>query len=497
MRIHSLLLNNIILNNRENLFKEGNILEGKIIEILNKTAIIDIKNHGMFEASLDTDFNIEVNDEISFLVKSFEDNKIHLKPLPQEQEKNISIKTNEKAEDYPIVKVLKDLNIKETKESIELVKSLMKYNIPITEKNLNYCLKTLEKLYQLSNLEDNEKVILLNPNNGEKEDNKLLMEKADIRSFLITDKNEYAEHKDISQQIKDFIRTEIKSSMRNQEKISTLEEVKESIIKEDITKENSIKENMLRKNETGNTKSDTIDTDIKIISFFLKNSIKPSLNNIKNIKAFNEDPIEFSKDFKEIDNILGKLKPFELTKGQFKLIEENLIKNINLNKDERIAELQKNISNQNNNLDKEVKEEISRLETKIDFLREINKDLSFVFFPIKHEKNPLDGIITLIKKDKRKKSYNDKVNVFINLQTHNLGNIKVSCELLSKNLYIKINVKNEDLELFKSKEEHLIEKIRLIGYSLDRIEFIVDNNIEILDSIAPNPNPTYILDLKV
>ncbi|MGJ0846810.1 hypothetical protein ACR77J_08975, partial [Tissierella praeacuta] len=126
-----------------------------------------------------------------------------------------------------------------------------------------------------------------------------------------------------------------------------------------------------------------------------------------------------------------------------------------------------------------------------------NTNLSFVFFPIKHMEKELDGVLTLIKEDRKKKNYNGKTNIYINVETYNLGNIKVSCQLSSNVLQIKMNIRNEDLELFKSTEKQLIEKISLIGYSLDRIDFILDNSIRIIDTIVSNPNPIYILDLKV
>lgn len=479
MRIQSLLLNNIILNSKENSFREGNVLEGKIIELLGKVAIMDIKDHGIIEANLETDADINLNEELLFLVKPSEDNKVNLKPLVQE--KNILYKSDGKTEEDSIMKLLKDLNIKETKESTEIVKNLMKYNIPITEKNLNHCIKTLEKLYQLLDLKEDEKVILLNPKE-ESVDTTGSIKNIDIKSLLVTDKNEHIRHEDISQQVKDILKGQPESSIENENRLNIPKEIKGNIEKE----------NIVNTKDLGSTSE-----DIKIITFLLKNDIKASLNNIKNLREFNKDPIEFSKDFKEIDNILDKLKAQESTKGIVTSHEENSVKNIDLNRDERVSELKKIINDPSNNMDKELKEDLNKLESKIDFLKEINKDLSFVFFPIKYEKKLLDGIITLIKEDKRKKTHNNKINVFINLQTHNLGNIKVACELLRENLFIKINVRGKDLELFKSAEKHLIEKIKLIGYGLDRIEFIVDNSMGILDSIAPNPNPTYILDLKV
>ncbi|WP_333637741.1 hypothetical protein [Tissierella praeacuta] len=477
MRIENLLLNNFILNNKEDILSEGYTFKGKVLELIDDLIFIEIDGKRTIQAKLETDMKMNIDDEVSFLVKSVDDNEIVLKPIIKEK-----LQLSIPKENNPISNLLKNMNIKENKISMKLVENLMRYNAPITEENITDGIKTLEKLFQLSNLTNEDKVILINNSSPMKKD--LILEKientqektpikidSNLNRELITEKNIIEDNTSPD-------KVDIKSLL---------------VISKADDKEH---ENIAPLIEEFVVNGDNVDfeEDIKIISFFLKHNIKPSLNNIKNLRELNENPIEFVKDLKLIDKRINKDSPKSINGIQ---LENNETKYIISDKDTKILELQKNISNFENTKDLKLAEDVKNFTNKIDFLKDMNKNLSFVFFPIKHMEKELDGVLTLIKEDRKKKNYNGKTNIYINVETYNLGNIKVSCQLSSNVLQIKMNIRNEDLELFKSTEKQLIEKISLIGYSLDRIDFILDNSIRIIDTIVSNPNPIYILDLKV
>ena len=420
---------------------------------------------------------MNIDDEVSFLVKSVDDNEIVLKPIIKEK-----LQLSIPKENNPISNLLKNMNIKENKISMKLVENLMRYNAPITEENITDGIKTLEKLFQLSNLTNEDKVVLINNSSPMKKD--LILEKieniqektpikidSNLNRELITEENIIEDNTSPDKVDIKSLLVISKADDKDHENIAPL--IEEFVVNGDNV---------------------DFEEDIKIISFFLKHNIKPSLNNIKNLRELNENPIEFVKDLKLIDKRINKDSPKSINGIQ---LENNETKYIISDKDTKILELQKNISNFENTKDLKLAEDVKNFTNKIDFLKDMNKNLSFVFFPIKHMEKELDGVLTLIKEDRKKKNYNGKTNIYINVETYNLGNIKVSCQLSSNVLQIKMNIRNEDLELFKSTEKQLIEKISLIGYSLDRIDFILDNSIRIIDTIVSNPNPIYILDLKV
>lgn len=482
LRIENLLLNNINLNNSDNILKEGSVFKGEILEIFEEFVLIDIIGHGVIKATADGDIDLIVGNELNFLVKFNDDGKVKIKPLDKEE-----LGTNKLVDkvDSSISKILSKFNIPEDKLSVDLVENLMKYNAPISEKNILEGIKILEKLIELTSLKSDDKVIMFENktpdenrtvsktevmykketgapkdllNKNMTEDIKV-PEKINIKNLLIVDRNSYPEKEDLSNLVKSFLDSEIK--MENKE-------------------------------------------FNKIFSFFIKNNIEPSLNNIKNLSELVRQPIEFSKDFIKLNTLLKELVNNDGDKINFNKLKDSSF-NVELNK-ENIDKTKENIKLLQEIVDKtdikavlgsNYKKEINDLENKIDFLKEMDQDLSFLFLPINYGKKELDGIFTLLKDNKNKKSMDDKINIFINLDTNNLGNIKISCLAKQETLSIKINIQKSDLKLFELAEQALIDRIESTGYTTSKIEFIVDEDFNMMDTITTNSNPNYFLDIKV
>lgn len=498
LRISNLLLNNIM--NQDEGLKAGAIVRAKILEMTEEFILIDIKGHGITKATLESDLVALKGEEVSFVVKSIMDNKVELKPLLSNDNLNENL-PNSIRKDNSISLLLKNFNIKETDSSVLLVESLMDYNVPINQENLNEAIKTLDKIIQLTSLTEEDKVILLSELVSE--DNKMLKLNQSLKEEIVkpSTENIMENKQNISQEI-------IGNKTILEEDIPKNENVKEIILAEKSDIKNLLiveKNDFLEKEDISSTVKimlgNNIDNKkelIKIISFFTKNNIKPSLNNIKNLKELNKDPVEFSKVFEEIHLLVDSLKNNKNSKG-FKFIENNLDFNKeNIEKSTgKIEELKKIVDNIKENTTVNLKETLKNLENKIDFLRDMNKDLSFLFLPINFSKKDLEGALTILKGKKNKNPSDNKTNIFINLNTNNLGNIKISCEAISDILSVNINIKKEDLGLFQSMEKQLVERILNIGYNIDRINFIADKDIQIIDSMGSNSNPTYFMDIKV
>ena len=377
----------------------------------------------------------------------------------------------------------------------------MDYNVPINQENLNEAIKTFDKIIQLTSLTEEDKVILLSELVSE--DNKMLNLNQSLKEETLkpSTENIMENKQNISQEI-------IGNKTILEEDIPKNENAKEIILAEKSHIKNLLiveKNDFLEKEDISSivkimlgNNVDNKEELIKIISFFTKNNIKPSLNNIKNLKELNKDPVEFSKVFEEIHLLVDSLKNNKNSKG-FKLIENNLEFNKeNIEKSTaKVEELKKIVDNIKENTTVNLKETLKNLENKIDFLRDMNKDLSFLFLPINFSKKDLEGALTILKGKKNKNPSDNKTNIFINLNTNNLGNIKISCEAISDILSVNINIKKEDLRLFQSMEKQLVERILNIGYNIDRINFIADKDIQIIDSMGSNFNPTYFMDIKV
>ena len=88
--------------------------------------------------------------------------------------------------------------------------------------------------------------------------------------------------------------------------------------------------------------------------------------------------------------------------------------------------------------------------------------------------------------------------MFINLNTENLGNVKIYC--LVSNTYIEIKfsgINKEDIDLFKSRENELRVLVEASGYQIGAIEYLPNGNQNILDSLIVNRQAIYNLDVQV
>lgn len=441
---------NIFSNDEWNhLFKKGNLVKGIILEITDNKIIFEIKGHEIMHGELSQPIELDIGEEVSFFVESVDSDLIELKPLVVKEEI-----ASDKAKTDLAIKLLEEFNIEESEDSIRLIEYLTKYKVPLTEENTTKAIKILEKLDDFTSIQDNEKMIFIkdnsHDNNSQLEHKLKLIKNTDIKYFLLANKNDYLEYEDFTPILEELFTDEIQQ----------------------VDKE----------------------TMLKLIGFMVKNKLEPTFENIKNLIRLNESPNDFIKEvIKEIIDLVYKYEKAT----EMKDIE--LIEKINSMpiKEEQLSDLKGIISKLELVTGQMNKEEITDIKDKIHFLEELNKGLSFVFLPINPDENQLGGLLTLIKEERKKGNPQDKIFIHVNLQTLNLGEIKVNCQLQGNTLNIQIKIKKEDLELFESTEKDLIEKISSIGYSLKKIDYIFESNLGLIDNLESGTNSLYVLNMKV
>lgn len=447
-------------------FVEGDLIEGKILEIVDDIAFIEVKDLGIIKALTQEDLNYQKGRVLTFIVKSLLPNKIELKPILNHIEYKETLELKSQTKDY-LTNILKEFQIEDDPISIEFLDSLIKYNVKLDKENILGGIKIIDKLEQFLNLDKGDIVTLAN---SEKEI--LNIGKEDIRNFIIVDKEE----------------NKYKADLTSMEKVGL-----SGRITEEITA-------IVREYLTENPLNNEINSDmIRTISFFIKFNIKPNLNNIKNFVELKEDPSLFSEDFKILQKIVNKKftnldKRIIISKEGFKnLIEESKDKYKQIL--DRLEELIKeNIPL----IDKSTRKAIEELKNKIELIDEMNKELTFVYLPLGLDKDNLNGIITLLKRKEKKGSSNNKIYVCINLNTKRLGDIKISCEILNSNMNIKFNdINKEDLNLFISRENELKTLVKATGYEINSIEYLFEEDHNILDYLIVNTKPIYYLDMQV
>ncbi|CCQ97472.1 hypothetical protein CULT_640015 [[Clostridium] ultunense Esp] len=443
----------IFLGEKGDLFQEGNLIEGEILDIDKGLVSIHIKDFGVIKAKSEKPLNHPKGKTLSFIIKESSPDKIQLKPILENMEiKRPSLSLNER--DEYLLNILKEFNIKASPISLEFLDNLVKFNLPINKENLVYGIGILDKLEQLLNLKEDEAIVL--PNSREEIED---IGKEDVRNLLIVKEDE------------SIYKTSLKESIN-----ATIEEIR----------------SIVPPNEMGIVLQ-------KAIIFFIKYNIKPTLNNIKYFLELNENLTLFSKDFEKLKEILDKKFTNHLKRI---IINSDGSKNLSEKSQSKYNDSLNKILNYLNdyslNVNENLKDKIEELINKIDFLKEMNKELTFVYLPLNLDDNIQDTVITLLKKNKRESRHKDKLNVFINLNTKRLGNIKISC--LVSNIYIDIKfsgINKEDINLFKSREDGLRTLVETTGYEIRAIEYLFEDNYSILDSLIVNRKTIYNLDVQV
>lgn len=449
MRVEGFInMDNIYMNMDYGLLKEGDIIEGRILEILEDLAIIELKDFGVMKARLQGDFTEYESKSLTFAVKTLLPNKIELSPIINEN-KQEPLDLVTKKEDY-LINILREYHIEEDPINLEYLDSLLKYNVSINKDNLENGLKALDKLEQLMNINEKEVVMLANPH-----EEFASIGKEDIRNLIIQSKDESNKQIDL---------------------MPMLEENFNQLLERDI--DSNI---------------------IKVISIFTKYDIKPTMNNIKFFLQLTEDPYAFSENFKVLETILEekftKFNKKDIIKsgGSKNIIEQNIIKH----KDtlEKLIELYKDDDIRGN---KNVLNKIGELQNKLEFFHELRDQLNMVYLPLIIGETRREGIVTLIKDRRKRENPLNTINIFINLQTNRLGDIKISCKVNNDIMDILFNnINEEDMALFKNKENILKDMVSATGYSVNSIRYSTRDEESILDHLIINTKPIYFLDVQV
>ena len=112
-------LNINILNNyiSDKLVKEGTLIEGEILDIIDDLAIIDVKGLGIVRAYTEKDLSEQIGKTLNFIVKTSLPNKLELGPISIKAETKEILEFTNKKEDY-FKNVLKEFQIEDNNLSL-------------------------------------------------------------------------------------------------------------------------------------------------------------------------------------------------------------------------------------------------------------------------------------------------------------------------------------------------------------------------------------------
>lgn len=448
MKIENLFNMDNIFRNKEGIFlKEGDLMEGKILEIIDEIAILEVKELGTIRAGIQGDLRQLEGKSLIFTVKTLLPDKLELAPIIKgDRTNNMDM---EITKDEYLASILKDYDLEQDPLSIEFLDSLIKYNISINRDNLENGLRILDKLEQIMNITEEEVLLPAYSHDGVR-----LLGDEDIRKFFVQTKDENTEQLDVF----DYMKREYSY--------------------------------LLERNLDSSL--------IKIISIFIKYKIKPSMNNISYFIELVEKPQIFSDGYRTLESLVMKKftkhdKEAIIKSGEANIIEQNIMKHKNIM--EQIAQL---LKYDKIKLDENTLMDIEELQNKLEFLQELREHLNIVFLPLTFDETMEEAYITLIRDKRKRENPKGLINIYINLQTNRLGNIDISLRVIDDKINILFGkIKEEDIILFKNREKILEEMVKTTGYSINNIDYLTNRGDNILDYLIVNPEPIYNLDVQV
>lgn len=543
MEINNLLFNYIRQSIPKEILTRNSILEGEIISLEDGLVYLNLDGE-ILRAKSDLDLSQYVGEKISFIIRDRTDEQIVIQPVTQDTIEKIS-----REMETTVDKVVKEFNLEKTPKIEKLISSFINNKLTLNKENVEKGVKILEKLDQLMNLEDEELEILdlkkdnfygLDP--SKKKEDKAMEGALEIKAGEIEQVGKLLNIKDLDptslneedlnliknlqippkilrelfgwEKTKNILKFIEKMNFPSMEKIS-LEN--ESLLAGNLSKENieflrgvlskvPLKEEFtvdIRKIILRDTISsgESVNKDVKeflnldykpsdrelvqLTSFLLKNKIRPSLNNIRGVLQLIKEPDKFMGKLKYLSDNINNKDFIELLRKS--AMEEKLgLRDKNI-----LSEIYKNSATS-----EDVRREVLDLKGRIEFIRDLNKEIYFNSIPFNYGEDKLSGFLNVMEEKESRSGGKNPLNVYINLDTKNLGNIRASCLVYKQDLLIRLGINREDVEIFRSLEKTFITRLGNLNYRVKSLDYVYREEVGIIDEISKSDS-LYFLDIRV
>ncbi|MBS4539779.1 hypothetical protein GOQ27_14995 [Clostridium sp. D2Q-11] len=454
----SSLLNKTIDNTSKDIFIKGTIIDVKLLEKLNNQILIELANGEIVKAETKIPLDARVGSNLEFIVKDKKDGILYLKP----NEENLAEKTSIDL----INKVIDEYNLVESKKNIEMVKGLVSLDMNINKESIANTIKNINILEVLYNKLDNTSL----QNNKEQ-----LIVKDQVFNNKISEK-----------ELDKLISLNLK----------------------ELDKESSIIKNFFydKQSNENNKELELKENTIKSLLFLIKNDMKINLENLKFTMDIIEGKNFLSSNLKEIIKNLSSNNKYEKLSDKIKnLIEidkyflgeksdKSFIKNYYTKLTEVVEEINKKVSNEDNN---QIKTLLDSTKNELEYLKNINKNMSLLYYPLKIKNEEILDKILIFNKNKNKFK-KDKFKIYFSLNTINLDEVNITYEIVESRNTITFNLKDRNIASYFEENKYSLEK-HLVQSGIKN--FIININISkevaafnLLDDVDYD---NYIFDARV
>jgi len=419
--------------------KEGQIFEARILKMMGDRIFLDLGKGKQIEAKTTIPFHSDnLSSIFYFTVKEAKENAILIRPATQ-SEVDFSLQMKKETK---LIEILESLDLKPDEEKIQLVKELIKNNIPITR-------EIVQNLYQSK--------LFFNKIADRIQSGAILISQEDLNkgvSELIQDvlgKFNHAQSQDVGAERSHLFQPS-KSSANQMVHIQN--------------------------------------TDFAKLIFLFKNNIKINLENLSHLNniVLRERGIakqifhlidllhqndETSHLAKEMIDTLKNMKTALLEK-QFQ--PERIMKDLEI----KLVLIKQKVENTSNIPAEEILKNIEGLQKGIDFIRQLNHSEFYLQIPIWLDQQLQDLDIYIYKNKKSSSNLNPKdCSILLVLDTERLKKIKVFLKIREKSIDCSFYTETERIQDFiKKHQDDLKSNLSSLGFKQINIYFLIASGQE-------------------
>ena len=501
---------------------EGDILSGLVTDINNDNITLRLNNGQQLLARLAQNQLVQIGQNMTFLLENNITDTIILKPLMSDGQQA-----------YMINKALGTAGYPSTEENVNLIKELINMNMPVDTDTISEMMKntvhfpeadintianlmkleipvTSDNIAQFEAYKSYEHSIMGELNNiGQ-----------DISSMVAELINSSEYDKGISildSTINTLYQTGSGKTAQNSEQIYNSSDgvVKLSDNQDNAQKAAGVDSQQLNsymdKDSLGRLVSkisDTFGSNAQNIINAIKDgnlSTKELLMNINKLlkNSHSEGDAAGLINSKEYGALLKQMTAETMMLTPAAVAEENSIKNF-------YKRLKSSIDNITDNLQKSAQgsslaKDMSQIKSNIDFMNDLNKNMTFVQLPVKFSESAGNGDLYVFTNKKTLKNGTDKVSALLHLDMDNLGPMDIYVNLSGKNVSTNFCLESEEmLDFVYSNIDKLNERLTKLGYITKfEMKLTQDNQkgIDFVDDFINKDNPPvkisqYVFDIK-
>lgn len=453
--------------------QKGEVIKGDIQDVQHKNVVIRLANGTNLTAKLTDNMEFSIGQKMLFQVKDANAEQILLKPVIDE---NFNPKSNK------LIQVLDEASVVANKKNIEIVSKLLDNNMPIDKDFINNVIKlsnkfkdtSIDKLitllkYNIPVTQENIDQI----NNYEQGNNSMKQEVISLANRMI-------DNKDIN------YKQELIQILNNKNNIQQLNgngentithnidsKISEKNINNNLTLLDIMPEDNLQKlqNEINSTYKLEGNNTLKLSK---EVTLQDLQQQILSLEIDEEDKVNINK------TITNKLLDFSVDKSIFldskALQDTKLLKEYFNNIYEKVVNIIKFTSNTLEGKNNDIVKDATKVKNNIDFMNSLNNNYSYVQLPFKFNKL-LNSELYIFenKKELRKKSKSDAVSALLRLDYVNLGHMDVYISKQVKNVECKFYVEDEQKKnIINEHINKLYKRIKSFDYNITGL-MVIDN----------------------